>query len=132
MRAIYTDIISVRPCCPAVIRWNKQEASVSRFEYLDSVDELPVHPTPSEMTYGYIINGDIYVYVESGGDTLDGLYQNCGSFSGNLYTTTGQNEDGSMTQKAATDALSVKLDAGNFDRIMTPLTDSETISLLNL
>lgn len=128
MRAIHTDVFSVKPCCPGIAKWDRREASVSRFVYIDSEEELPEHPTAAEMTYGYILDGEIYVYVESGGDTLEGRYQNCGTFSGNLYDTTGQNEDGSMTQKAATDALTQKVDVSR----LAPLTTAETVALLDL
>jgi hypothetical protein len=49
-----------------------------------------------------------------------------------LYHTTGNNMDGSMTQRAVTTALSEKLDADNFNSLMTRLTAEEITGLLNL
>lgn len=49
-----------------------------------------------------------------------------------LYHTTGNNMDGSMTQRAVTTALSEKLDADNFNSLMTRLTAEEITELLNL
>lgn len=49
-----------------------------------------------------------------------------------LYHTTGNNMDGSMTQRAVTTALSEKLDADNFNSLMTRLTAAEITELLNL
>ena len=49
-----------------------------------------------------------------------------------LYHTTGNNMDGSMTQRAVTTALSEKLDASNFNTLMTALTAEEVTTLLNL
>lgn len=63
-------------------QWDRIEASVSRFKLLESVSQLPARPTPEEMTYGYIINNELYVYVETDGNILNGLYENCGAFKG--------------------------------------------------
>ena len=82
MKAISTDILSVGPCCPGVLRWNKYEASLSRFVLRNSIDELPARPTNVEMTYGYIVDDVLYVYVEKDGDAVNGLYKNLGKFQG--------------------------------------------------
>lgn len=50
------------------------------FVVLESVDDLPVNPT--DKTIGYLIDGDLYLWVGEGGDTADGKYQNCGTIRG--------------------------------------------------
>lgn len=47
---------------------------------LDSVQELPA--SPSNPNLGYLIGTHLYVYVGTGGDTLDGKYKDCGEFRG--------------------------------------------------
>lgn len=60
---------------------NKYEIKgIDGYVVLDSVQELPTSPTNPNL--GYLIDNILYVYVESGGDTLDGKYQNCGPLKG--------------------------------------------------
>lgn len=47
-----------------------------------SVASVADLPDPGEDTLGYLIGEDLYLYVGTGGDTLDGKYQNCGPFRG--------------------------------------------------
>lgn len=47
---------------------------------LDSIQELPTQPTNPNL--GYLIDDKLYVYVGTGGDTLDGKYKDCGEFKG--------------------------------------------------
>lgn len=47
---------------------------------LADTGDLP--ETPSSNTTGYLIDGHLYVYVGTGGDTADGKYQDCGAFQG--------------------------------------------------
>jgi len=47
---------------------------------LDSIQELPA--SPSNPNLGYLIGDILYVYVGTGGDTLDGKYKDCGEFRG--------------------------------------------------
>lgn len=49
-----------------------------------------------------------------------------------LYHVVGNNMDGAMTQRATTAALAEKLDADNFNTLMTRLTSAEIQELLNL
>ena len=50
------------------------------FVVLSDTSELPSNP--SDPTIGYMIDNDLYVYVGTGGDTLDGKYQCCGPIQG--------------------------------------------------
>lgn len=50
------------------------------FVLLESEEELPDNPT--DKTLGYLIDGDLYVWVGENGDTAEGKYQNCGSIQG--------------------------------------------------
>lgn len=52
--------------------------SVMAYKVADSTNDLPSTAT----TDAYIINGHIYVYVGTGGDTKGGLWQDCGQFKG--------------------------------------------------
>lgn len=47
-----------------------------------SVASVADLPNPGEDTLGYLIGENLYLYVGTGGDTLDGKYQNCGHFRG--------------------------------------------------
>lgn len=67
-------------------------------------------PTVANLPLGYmafgVVDGQTKIYGNS-----DGSIREFGVGSGgsvNLYTTTGQNEDGSMTQKATTDAINAR------------------------
>lgn len=48
------------------------------YKALNSIDELP----RIETEFGYFIGENLYVWVGTGGDTLGGLYKNCGHFKG--------------------------------------------------
>lgn len=52
--------------------------SLTGFKTLSSTVELPT----TETQYGYLINGYLYVWVGQDGDTLGGLYLNCGKLRG--------------------------------------------------
>lgn len=71
-----------------------------------SVASIADLPDPGEDTLGYLIGENLYLYVGTGGDTLDGKYQDCGPFRGPAGThgTTGQ--DGKS-------AYQIWLEAGN-------------------
>ena len=45
-----------------------------------SVSDLPTEDV--DPTLGWIVGNHLYIYVEEGGDTLDGLYQDCGQLRG--------------------------------------------------
>ena len=52
--------------------------TISGIKPCASVQDLPQTQTP----HAYIVSGHIYVWVGSGGDTLSGLYQDCGPVQG--------------------------------------------------
>lgn len=52
------------------------------FKTVKSSADLPTNPTSTDKATAYLLNGDIIVYVGSGGDTLNGIYQNCGRLNG--------------------------------------------------
>ena len=54
-------------------------AELGNYVAVASVAELPV---PGVATIGYLVGENLYLYVGTGGDTLDGKYQNCGQFRG--------------------------------------------------
>lgn len=53
--------------------------NLSGYVSVPSVQDLP---EVGEPTLGYLVGTDLYVYVGTGGDTLDGKYKNCGPFRG--------------------------------------------------
>lgn len=54
-------------------------AELGNYVAVASVAELPV---PGVATIGYLVGENLYLYVGTDGDTLDGKYQNCGPFRG--------------------------------------------------
>lgn len=48
------------------------------YKALPSIEDLP----REETNFGYLIGENLYVWVGAGGDTLGGLYKNCGTFKG--------------------------------------------------
>ena len=66
-------------------RGNPAEA-IARFVILDSAEDLPLSPTPEEIITGYLIDGSLYVYVETGGNVADGIWQDCGPLRGETGT----------------------------------------------
>lgn len=57
---------------------NSPMGNLTGYITLSSIDDLPSSPS----TIGYLIDGDLYVWVGTGGDTADGKYQNCGPLRG--------------------------------------------------
>lgn len=51
-------------------------ADLRGYKTVSNVTDLPT----TENQFGWLIGEDIYVWVGTGGDTLEGLYQNCGHF----------------------------------------------------
>lgn len=49
-------------------------SALTGYSSLSGVEELP----DVETTIGYLIDGDLYVWVGTGGDTMGGKYKNCG------------------------------------------------------
>lgn len=68
--------------------WGEWEISsspagnIGGYKYKNSVSELPDPPSEDEVNVGWIIGTDLFVYVGSGGDTLNGKYKNVGPFRG--------------------------------------------------
>ena len=56
--------------------------NIGGYKYKNSVSELPDPPSEDEVNVGWIIGTDLFVYVGSGGDTLNGKYKNVGPFRG--------------------------------------------------
>ena len=54
----------------------------SRFESLNNESELPENPSEVDKTIGYIINKELYLYVGTGGNVLNGKYINVGAIVG--------------------------------------------------
>ena len=53
-------------------------STLTGFKALASIQDLP----REETRFGYLINGHLYVWVGENGDTLDGLYLDCGELRG--------------------------------------------------
>ena len=53
--------------------------AIGGYVIVNSISELP---DPGEPNLGYIVGENLYLYVGTGGDTLDGKYKNCGPFRG--------------------------------------------------
>lgn len=61
----------------------QHHGAVGGYQYLNSIDQLPTgNFTDKQRRTGYVIGDCIFFYVGTGGDTLDGEYQNGGSFHG--------------------------------------------------
>ena len=51
------------------------EESIKSWVVIESTDALPVEPTTEQQMKGYLLGTTLYVWVGTGGDTLDGKYQ---------------------------------------------------------
>lgn len=49
--------------------------AIRGYVVINSTDELPENPSALEQMIGYLLDTTLYVYVGTGGDTLDGKYQ---------------------------------------------------------
>ena len=54
-------------------------SAVGGYVVVDSISNLP---DPGQATLGYLVGENLYLYVGTGGDTLNGKYKNCGPFRG--------------------------------------------------
>lgn len=54
--------------------------ALTGYRAFNSLSDLPT--TDVDPTLGYLVGGHLYVWVETGGDTLDGKYQDCGELRG--------------------------------------------------
>lgn len=48
---------------------------IKGYEVISSTDDLPANPTSEQQQKGYLLGTVLYVYVGTGGDTLEGKYQ---------------------------------------------------------
>ena len=53
-------------------------ADLAGYKVVYDVSQLPAYET----SFGYLMDSNLYVWVGTGGNTLDGKYQNCGPFRG--------------------------------------------------
>lgn len=53
-------------------------ADLAGYKVVYNVSQLPT----SETSFGYLMDGNLYVWVGTNGNVLDGKYQNCGPFRG--------------------------------------------------
>lgn len=61
----------------------QHHGAVGGYQFLNSIDALPTGDlTDKQKRTGYVVGENIYFYVGTDGDTLDGEYQNGGSFHG--------------------------------------------------
>jgi len=61
----------------------QHHGAVGGYQFLNSIDDLPTGDlTDKQKRTGYVVGENIYFYVGTDGDTLDGEYQNGGSFHG--------------------------------------------------
>ena len=65
---------------------------LSGFVVKQSINDLP--SVPDIPSLGYLVDGHLYVFVGTGGDTLDGLYQDCGEIRGPQGPVGPQGHDG--------------------------------------
>lgn len=108
------DGITVLPQNLAVLKLNGDEgwsvelipatgggAAILSYVAVDSVSNLP---DPGTTGTGYLVGTNLYLYVGTGGDTLDGKYQNCGAFRGPQGIQGPQGEQGIQGPQGATGA----------------------------
>lgn len=61
----------------------QHHGAVGGYQFLNSLNDLPTGDlTDKQKRTGYVVGENIYFYVGTDGDTLDGEYQNGGSFHG--------------------------------------------------
>lgn len=66
---------------------------------ITSINELPSNPSPTQRTLAYLLNTTLYVYVGSGGDTLEGKYRSA-ELKGTKGDTGGPGPGGSAGKSA--------------------------------
>ena len=72
------------------------DSLVTGFLTYDSIEDLP---TVGEKYVGYLVDGHLYLYVGTGGDTKWGTYQDCGEFKGEEgvgFASVSTNQDGTF------------------------------------
>ncbi len=72
---------------PVTVTWQRSSLPdpaysipLTHFKVIDSLDLLP--PVPFDRMTGFVVDGTVYVYVATGGDTRDGRYLSCGPLHG--------------------------------------------------
>ena len=58
------------------------EHACSGFKRVESESQLPVTPPEDEKAVGYLVGKNLYLYVEEGGNAVDGRYFNVGDITG--------------------------------------------------
>lgn len=117
-----TDLIYIDISSNALYRWQGSSfqkvtsnsgsgggsAGVSAFENYEAYESISALPGQGVATTGYIVGTHIYAYVNTGGDTKDGKYQDLGTLeaAGVSVTTT---EDGTFTIHVGSDSYTVNL-----------------------
>lgn len=117
-----TDLIYIDISSNALYRWQGSSfqkvtsnsgsgggaAVVSAFENYEAYESINALPGQGVAATGYIVGKHIYAYVNTGGDTKDGKYQDLGQLeaAGVSVTTT---EDGTFTIHVGSDSYTVNL-----------------------
>lgn len=81
-QAITGDLLQARMLDMVDMLADTVGGSVSGFVVINSYNDLPTNPIPSQQTLGYLLDRNLIVYVGSGGDILAGKYKDCGEFKG--------------------------------------------------
>lgn len=53
-----------------------------QYKAIPSVEQLPANPTEKEQSMCFVVGNTVYIYVGTGGDTLEGMYKNLGELRG--------------------------------------------------
>lgn len=101
---------------------------IKGYEVISSTDDLPANPTSEQQQKGYLMGTILYVYVGTGGDTLEGKYQ-----SAELRGETGHTVNigealiaDNLTTDDATQLLSARQ-----GKVLKDLVDSQTFPIVN-
>lgn len=102
---------------------------IKGYEVISSTDDLPANPTTEQQQKGYLMGTILYVYVATGGDTLDGKYQSVEMKGpkGNPGTPLGETE-------IVDDLDSVdpeKVLSANQGRVLKGMINSKTIDVVD-
>lgn len=102
---------------------------IKGYEVISSTDDLPANPTTEQQQKGYLMGTILYVYVGTGGDTLDGKYQSVEMKGpkGNPGTPLGETE-------IVDDLDSVdpeKVLSANQGRVLKGMINSKTIDVVD-
>ena len=95
--------------------------SLSGFVVKQSINDLP--SVPDIPSLGYLVAGHLYVFVGTGGDTLDGLYQDCGEIRGSQGPIGPKGNDGVVLEGVSL--------ADSIAAVEEAATPSETVPTAN-